>query len=184
MAWCPCRTWLHTGQNVLAQEWRHRVKLKCLIMNFFVCCEVFFFMEYELLSFGAIIILSRLVQWTNRGWKHTHTYTQCATDRAEAAYPTVSLQSLHEVVVGLCVKVESLFVHVLKVQILVSGTGLLSFFPGCPSLVGGSLQVVLVVHFDRAWQDVVHHHQSDVDAPWLDAVQPVELGQQRAWILV
>lgn len=74
--------------------------------------------------------------------------------------------------------------HVLEVQIFVRWTSLLSLFPGRSSLVGGSLQVVFVVHFDRAWQHVVHHHQSDVDAPGLDAVQSVELGQQRAWILV
>lgn len=74
--------------------------------------------------------------------------------------------------------------HVLKVQIFVGRTSLLSLFPGCPSLVGGSLQVVLVVHFDGARQDIVHYHQSDVDASRLDAVQSIELGQQRAWILV
>lgn len=74
--------------------------------------------------------------------------------------------------------------HVLEVQIFIGGTRLLSLFPGRSSLVGGSFQVVLVMHFDGAWQHVVHHHQSDVDASRLDAVQSVELGKQRAWILV
>lgn len=74
--------------------------------------------------------------------------------------------------------------HVLKVQIFVCRTSLLPFFPGCPSLIGGSLQVVFVVHFDRAWQDIVHYDQSNIDATRLDAVQAVELGQQRAWILI
>lgn len=74
--------------------------------------------------------------------------------------------------------------HVLEVQIFVRRARLLSLFPGRSSLVGGSLQVVFVVHFDGAGQHVVHHHQSDVDASGLDAVQPIELGQQRAWILV
>lgn len=74
--------------------------------------------------------------------------------------------------------------HVLEVQVFVGGTGLLSLLPGRPPLVGGSLQVVFVVHFDAARQHVVHHHQSDVDASGLDAVQAVELGQQRARILV
>lgn len=74
--------------------------------------------------------------------------------------------------------------HVLKVQIFVGRTRLLSLLSGCPSLVGGSLQVVLVVHFDGARQDIVHYYQSDVDASRLDAVQSIELGQQRAWILV
>lgn len=40
------------------------------------------------------------------------------------------------------------------------------------------------MHFDGARQHIVHHHQSDVDASGLDAVQSIELGQQRAWILV
>lgn len=74
--------------------------------------------------------------------------------------------------------------HVLEVQVLVGGGGFFPLLPGRPSLVGGSLQVVLVVHFDRARQDVVHDHQPDVDAPRLDAVQPVELGQQCAGVLV
>lgn len=74
--------------------------------------------------------------------------------------------------------------HVLEIQVLVRGTGLVPLFPGCPSLVGGPLQVIFVVHFDAARQHVVHHHQADVDASRLDAVQPVELGQQRARILV
>lgn len=74
--------------------------------------------------------------------------------------------------------------HVLEVQVFERGTGLLPLLPGSPSLVGGSLQVIFVVHFDAARQHVVHHHQSDVDASGLDAVQSVELGQQRAWVLV
>lgn len=74
--------------------------------------------------------------------------------------------------------------HVLEVQIFVGRTSLLSLFPGRSSLVGGSLQVVFVVHFDGTRQHVIHHHQSDVDASGLDAVQSVELGQQRPWILV
>lgn len=74
--------------------------------------------------------------------------------------------------------------HVLEVQVFVSRTSLVPLFPGRSSLVGGSLQVVLVMHFDRARQHVVHHHQSNVNPSGLDAVQAVELGQQGAWILV
>lgn len=74
--------------------------------------------------------------------------------------------------------------HVLKVQIFVGRTRLLPLLPGCPSLIGGSLKVILVVHFDGAWQDIVHYYQSDVDATRLNAVKSIELGQQRAWILV
>lgn len=99
-------------------------------------------------------------------------------------YPTVSLQGLHKIVVRLCVKVQSLLMHVLKVQIFVGGTGLLSLLPGRSSFIGGSLQVVFVVHFDRARQHVVHHHQSDVDPSRLDAVQAIKLRQQRTRILV
>lgn len=108
----------------------------------------------------------------------------CERNIHKTTYPTVSLQSLHEVVVSLCVKVKPLLVHVLKVQVFVGRTGLLSLFPGRSSLIGGSLQVVFVVHFDRARQHIVHHHQSDVDASRLDAVQAVKLGKQSAWILV
>lgn len=103
---------------------------------------------------------------------------------AKPPYPTVSLQGLHQVVVRLCVKVKPLLVHVLEVQVFVRRTGFLPLLPGRSPLVGGPLQVVFVVHFEGARQHVVHHHQSDVDAARLDAVQAVKLGQQRAWILV
>lgn len=104
--------------------------------------------------------------------------------RAIKTYPAVSLEGLHQVVVGLRGEVKPFFVHVLEIQVFVSGTGLLPLLPGGPSLVGGPLQVILVVHFDAARQHVVHHHQPDVDASRLDAVESVELGQQRARILV
>lgn len=74
--------------------------------------------------------------------------------------------------------------HVLEVQVFVCGTRLFSLFPGRLSLVGGSLQVVFVVHLDGARQHVVHHHQSDVDASGLDAVESIEFGQQCARVLV
>lgn len=105
-------------------------------------------------------------------------------EERQGTYPTVSLEGLHQVVVGLRVEVKPFLVHVLEIQVLVGGTGLLPLFPGCPPLVGGALQVILVVHFDAARQHVVHHHQSDVDASRLDAVESVELGQQRARILI
>lgn len=102
----------------------------------------------------------------------------------KATYPTVSLQRLHEIVVRLCVKVKSVIVHVLKVQVFVGRGRLLFLFPGRSPLISGTLQVVFVVHFDRARQHVVHHHQSDVDASGLDTVQAVKLGKQSARILV
>lgn len=74
--------------------------------------------------------------------------------------------------------------HVLEVQVFVCGTGLLSLLPGGSSLVRGSLQIIFVVHLDRARQHIVHHHQSDVDASRLDTIQAVKLRQQRARVLV
>lgn len=116
-----------------------------------------------------------------------HPDRQTEIDRQTAVavhtYPAVSLQGLHQGIVGVSVEVEP-FMHVLEVQVLVDGTGLLPLLPGGTSLVGGALQVVLVVHLDGARQHVVHHHQPDVDASGLDAVQTVELRQQCAWVLV
>lgn len=102
----------------------------------------------------------------------------------KTTYPTVSLQGLHKIVVRLCVEVKPLLVHVLEVQVFVGRTGFFPFFPGRSPLVRGSFQIIFVVHFDRARQDVVHHHQSDVYATGLDAVQAVKLWQQCSWILV
>lgn len=65
-----------------------------------------------------------------------------------STYPTVSLQGFHEVVVGLRVKVEPILMHVLKVQVFVGRGGFLSLLSGRPPLVGGSFEVILVVHFD------------------------------------
>lgn len=128
--------------------------------------------------------ISKPVQRTDRGeTDRTYTYHLLHAP-LKPTYPAVSLQGLHQIVVRLCVKVKPFLVHVLEVQIFVGRARLLSLFPGRSSLVGGSLQVVFVVHFDGARQHIVHHHQSDVDASGLDAVQSIELGQQRAWILV
>jgi len=107
----------------------------------------------------------------------------CFTCHVPSPYPAIPLQGLHEVVVGLRIEVQTLQ-HVLEVQVLVGGVGLLALLPRGPPLVGGALQVVHVVHPDGARQHVVHHHQPDVDAARLDAVQAVELGQQRARVLV
>lgn len=123
-------------------------------------------------------------QSQDREHAHTNTHIQLLKHSAATTYPTISLQGLHEVVIRLGVKVKPFFVHVLEVQVFVSRTSLVPLFPGRSSLVGGSLQVVLVMHFDRARQHVVHHHQSNVNPSGLDAVQAVELGQQGAWILV
>lgn len=54
--------------------------------------------------------------------------------------------------------------HVLKVQVFIGGAGFLSLLSGRSSLIGRALQVVLVVHFYRARQDIVHYHEPNVDA--------------------
>lgn len=75
-------------------------------------------------------------------------------------------------------------VHLLEVQVLKGGRGLGALFPRGAPLVRGPLQVVLVVHFQSARQHVVHHHNADGEAAALDAVEAVELWQQRPWVLV
>lgn len=137
------------AQKVLAEARRRRLEVSDRELS--LLQKIFF-------HWTSIILLKISARIKTR----TH---QCAPPSADGpTYPTVSLQGLHEVVVGLRVKVEPVLVHVLEVQVLVGGGGFLPLLPRRPSLVGGSLQVVLVVHFDRAWQDVVHDHQPDVDA--------------------
>lgn len=55
------------------------------------------------------------------------------------------------------------------------GRALGALFPRGAPLVRGTLQVVLVVHLQSAWQHVVHHHDADGEAAALDAVEAVEL---------
>lgn len=40
------------------------------------------------------------------------------------------------------------------------------------------------MHAYRAWQNIVHHNNSDVPAPALDTVEAKKLWQQSPWILV
>lgn len=99
-------------------------------------------------------------------------------------YPAVSLQGLHKGIVCFCIKIQPL-VHVLQeVQVLKRGVGLLPLFSGCSSLVRGAFQVIGQVHPHGPRQDIVHHHDADVDASRLHAVQPVEFWQKSPWILV
>lgn len=74
--------------------------------------------------------------------------------------------------------------HVLEVKVFVSGTRLFPLLSGSPPLVRGAFQVVFVVHLDGTGQDIVHHHQADIDAPRLHTVQSVKLGQEGPRILV
>ena len=71
-----------------------------------------------------------------------------------------------------------------EVQVFVNGNGLFSLLGGSPSLIGGALQVVFEVHGDDARQKVVHHDDTDVLSPGLDAIEPVELGKEGAFVLV
>lgn len=75
-------------------------------------------------------------------------------------------------------------VHLLEVQVLEGGRGLGALLPRGAALVRGALQVVLVVHLQGARQHVVHHHDADGEAAALDAVEAVELWQQRPRVLV
>ena len=94
----------------------------------------------------------------------------------QTTHPTVSLQGLHQGVVSLGIKVQAL-VHLLEVQVLEGGRGLQSLLAVGPALVRGALQVVLVVHLERAREHVVHDHHADVHPAAVDVVEAVELGQ-------
>ena len=74
--------------------------------------------------------------------------------------------------------------HLLEVQVLEGGRGLLPLLAVGAALVRGALQVVLVVHPERAREHVVHDHHADVHPAAVDVVQAVELGQQRPGVLV
>ena len=71
-----------------------------------------------------------------------------------------------------------------KVQVFESGNSLVSLLRGGSSLIGGALQVVFDVHGDDPGKKIVHHHNADILAPCLNAIQSIELGQQGALVLV
>lgn len=108
----------------------------------------------------------------------------CADRAHPHTHQTVSLQRFHQGVVRVHVQQESVWNVLHEVQVLESGSGLLTFFLGRSALAGGALQVELQVHAEDAGQDVIHHHDPDVLPAGLNAVQTEELGQQGARILV
>lgn len=63
-----------------------------------------------------------------------------------------------------------------EVQVFVNGNRLFSLLGGSSSLIGGALQVVFEVHGDDPGQEIVHHYNTDILAPCLNAIQSVELG--------
>lgn len=100
-----------------------------------------------------------------------------------ATHPTVPLQSLHQSAVSVWVEVQAIM-RFLEVQIFVSGRRLGTLLARGAALVGGALQVVLVVHLHSPRQHIVHHYQTDGNATTLDAVKTVELGQQCPGVLI
>ena len=60
-----------------------------------------------------------------------------------------------------------LFMSLHEIQVLEGGAGLLRFPLTCLPLVGGALQVILLVVPHARRQQVVHHHYTDVDTPTL-----------------
>lgn len=98
-------------------------------------------------------------------------------------YPTIPLQGLHQGIVGVRVKVQALM-HLLKVQIFERGRGLGALFTRGAALVGGALQIILVVHLHGTWQHIVHHHHTDGGAAALDAVKTIKLWQERPRVLI
>ena len=99
-------------------------------------------------------------------------------------HQAVALQRLDERGEGVGIEHEPLR-HVLdEVQVFVGGDALFFLLLAGPPLVRGALEVELEVHLDHARQHVVHHHHANVLPARLHTVQPVELGQQRPWVLV
>lgn len=99
-------------------------------------------------------------------------------------HQAVPLNGLAQGVVVVCFQQQTVRQVLDKVQVLVNGNGLFSLFRGSSSLIGGALEVVFEVHGDDPRQKIVHHYNADVLAPRLNAIQPVELGQQGALVLV
>lgn len=62
-----------------------------------------------------------------------------------------------------------------EVQVFVSGNSLFSLLRGRSSLIGGALQVIFDVHGDYPGQKIVHHYNTDILAPCLNAIQSIEL---------
>ena len=100
------------------------------------------------------------------------------------SHQTVSLQSFDQRAVRVLVQSEAFRNVAQEVQVFKSGLGLLSFLLGRSPLVRGALQIELEVHAYRAWQNIVHHNNSDVLAATLDAVEAEKFWQQSPGVLV
>lgn len=83
------------------------------------------------------------------------------------SYSTVPLYGLDEGIVFILLQQDSLGVVVHEVQVLECGAGLGPLRLGRLPLVRASLQVVLLVKFDRRWKKIVHDYESNVFAPTL-----------------
>lgn len=83
------------------------------------------------------------------------------------SYSTVPLYGLDEGIVFILLQQDSLRVVVHEVQVLEGGAGLGPLSLGRLPLVRASLQVVLLMKFDRRWKKIVHDYESNVFASTL-----------------
>lgn len=83
------------------------------------------------------------------------------------SYSTVPLYGLNESVIFILLQQDSLGVVVHEVQVLEGGAGLGPLGLGRLPLVRASLQVILLVKFDRRWKKIVHDYESNVFASTL-----------------
>lgn len=75
--------------------------------------------------------------------------------------------------------------HVLdEVQVFVNGDSLFSLLRGSSSLIRGAFQVIFEVHGDDPRQEIVHHNNTDILTPRLNAIQSIKFGQEGALVLV
>ena len=58
-----------------------------------------------------------------------------------------------------------MFLH--EVQVFECWTLLCQLVLPCPSFVGGAFEVILLVVPETGWQQVVHHHDTNVDTTGL-----------------
>lgn len=99
-------------------------------------------------------------------------------------HQTVPLNRLAQGIVGVPFQQQTGRQILDKVQVFVNGNGLFSLLRGSSSLISGALEVVFEVHGDDPRQKIVHHYNTDILAPCLNAIQSIELGQQGALVLV
>lgn len=113
---------------------------------------------------GSICNLKKLFPLLNQ---LMFVYSLWTMNNMGRSYSTVPLYGLDEGIVFILLQQDSLGVVVHEVQVLEGGAGLWPLRLGRLPLVRASLQVVLLVKFDRRWKKIVHDYESNVFTPTL-----------------